>query len=149
MRAVIQRVKNAKVEVKGNITGRIDHGILLLAGFEPSDNADDFNYIIDKTINLRIFEDENGKMNLSVKDTGGKILVVPNFTLYGDARKGRRPGFSQSSSPLQASEQFSDFCELFRTREADIQTGIFRENMQVSLINDGPVTILLDSGRLF
>jgi len=149
MRAVIQRVSQADVKVNGKICGKINNGLLILVGFEPADSREDFLYIIEKTINLRIFEDENRKMNLSVKDIDGKILIVPNFTLYGDARKGRRPSFSLSSSPVLASEQFAEFCELFRSREVKIQTGIFRENMQVSLINDGPVTILLDSGKNF
>lgn len=149
MRAVIQRVKKAQVEVNGEVCGKIEKGIMILVGFEPADSREDFLYIIEKTINLRIFEDDAGKMNLSVKDINGKILVVPNFTLYGDARKGRRPSFSLSSSPALASDQFAEFCELFRSREVEIQTGVFRENMQVSLLNDGPVTILLDSGKNF
>jgi len=149
MRAVIQRVKKADVKVNGKICGKIDRGILLLAGFEPSDKREDFLYIMEKTINLRIFEDAEGKMNLSVKDKNGGILVVPNFTLYGDARKGRRPSFSFSSDPLLASGQFAEFCELFKKMDMKIETGIFRENMQVSLINDGPVTILLDSKKNF
>jgi len=149
MRAVIQRVKKADVKVNGKICGKIDRGILLLAGFEPSDKREDLLYVIEKTINLRIFEDDEGKMNLSVKDKNGGILVVPNFTLYGDARKGRRPSFSSSSDPSLASGQFTEFCELFKKMDIQIETGIFRENMQVSLINDGPVTILLDSKKNF
>lgn len=149
MRAVIQRVLEAKVEVDDNVTGEIEHGLLVLVGFEESDDAFDFKYMTDKIYNLRIFEDNDGKMNLSVKDTNGKILVVPNFTLYGDVRRGKRPSFFDSSAPEKANVQFSEFCKLFSQTVGEIQTGVFQAKMKVTLTNDGPVTILLDSKKLF
>lgn len=149
MRAVIQRVSFAKVEVSGEIVGEIGTGILALVGFQNTDNENEYQYMIDKITNLRIFEDPDGKMNLSVRDLGGSVLIVPNFTLYGDARKGRRPGFSNSSGSEEARIQFDGFCKAFRTSFQAVQTGIFQADMKVSLLNDGPVTILLDSDRNF
>lgn len=149
MRAVIQRVLKACVKINDEVCGEINKGILILAGFESSDTKEDYKYIVEKSVNLRIFEDNEGKMNLSVTDIGGGILIVPNFTLYGDARKGRRPGFSLASPPYEAQKQFEEFREIYKSNFGSIQTGVFRENMQVSLINDGPVTILLDSKKIF
>jgi D-tyrosyl-tRNA(Tyr) deacylase len=149
MRAVIQRVLEAKVEVEGNVTGEIKKGLLALVGFENSDDITDFKYMIDKIYNLRIFEDGNDKMNLSVKDTEGRILVVPNFTLYGDVRRGKRPSFSDSSTPEKANGQFAEFCKLFSQTAGEIGTGVFQAKMKVTLTNDGPVTILLDSKKIF
>lgn len=149
MRIVIQRVCEGKVKVEDKISGRIGRGVAVFVGFEPSDNGEDFTYIAEKIANLRIFEDSEGKMNLSVKDIKGGILVIPNFTLYGDARKGRRPSFSNSSDPQTARDQFGAFCEVLKKENPEIQTGVFREYMEVSLVNDGPVTILLDSKRTF
>jgi D-tyrosyl-tRNA(Tyr) deacylase len=149
MRAVIQRVLDAKVEVDGKVTGEIKRGLLVLVGFEESDDATDFNYMTDKIYNLRIFEDSDSKMNLSVKDIDGKILVVPNFTLFGDARRGKRPSFSDSSTQEKASVQFSEFCKILSHTAGGIQTGVFQAKMKVTLSNDGPVTILLDSKKVF
>lgn len=139
----------AKVEVDDKVTGEIKRGLLALVGFEESDDAADFKYMIDKIYNLRIFEDSNDKMNLSVKDVDGEILVVPNFTLYGDVRRGKRPSFSDSSTPEKASGQFSEFCNLFSQTAGEIGTGVFQAKMKVTLTNDGPVTILLDSKKVF
>ena len=149
MRAVLQRVSYASVEVDGLTAGKIGPGILVLIGFYPDDQEKDNQYMMDKIINLRIFEDEEGKMNRSVEDIGGGILLIPNFTLYGDARHGRRPSFSDSSSPAVARIQFDAFCRHFRQAFPAVQTGVFQAEMKVSLLNDGPVTILLDSERKF
>jgi D-tyrosyl-tRNA(Tyr) deacylase len=149
MRSVIQRVFYASVEVEGRTVGRIDRGILAMVGFQPTDEEKDYQYMIDKIINLRIFEDDEGKMNRSVIDMEGGVLLVPNFTLYGDARHGRRPSYSDSSSPKDAHVQFDAFCGLFRHAFPEVQTGLFQTEMKVSLLNDGPVTILLDSDRKF
>ena len=149
MRVVLQRVSHADVEVAGRTVGKIGKGILALAGFQQRDGEPDYQYMMDKLAHLRIFEDDEGKMNRSVIDVEGEILLVPNFTLYGDARKGRRPSFSDSSDPETARIQFEDFCSKFKQMIPTIQTGIFRADMKVSLLNDGPVTILLDSDRKF
>jgi D-tyrosyl-tRNA(Tyr) deacylase len=148
MRAVVQRVANARVEVDGEIIGQIGKGILALVGFMDEDDTHSFSYMSDKLVNLRIFEDEQGKMNLSVTDIEGEILVVPNFTLYGDCRKGRRPGFSASSKPDKARVQFEEFCSLMRREGYEIKTGRFQANMQVHLVNDGPVTLIIDSDKI-
>ena len=128
----------------------IGNGLLALVGFGPQDTEKDIDYIIDKTVNLRIFSDENDKMNLSVKDVGGSIIFVPNFTLYGDARHGRRPGYSYAAEPKRAEELF----ELLKEKTKDIELkkvgyGIFQADMKVELLNDGPITILLDSSKMF
>ncbi len=149
MRAVLQRVIHAEVEVEGQIVGKIGKGILALVGFHQRDGDLDYKYMIDKIVHLRIFEDNEGKMNRSVDEVKGEILLVPNFTLYGDARKGRRPGFSDASVPEKAQVQFKDFCMEFRQFVPAVKTGIFRADMKVLLQNDGPVTILLDSERKF
>jgi len=149
MRAVLQRVTYARVEVEGRIAGDIKQGILALIGFQQTDQEKDYQYMIEKSISLRIFEDMEGKMNRSVKDIGGGVLLIPNFTLYGDARKGRRPSFSNASSPEMAHIQFDAFCDCYRKVFPGVQTGIFQAEMKVSMLNDGPVTILLDSDRKF
>ncbi len=149
MRSVVQRVSFAQVEVKGQTVARIERGVLALVGFCSTDQDKDFQYMIDKIPNLRIFEDDAGKMNLSVRDVNGGVILVPNFTLYGDARRGKRPSFSDSTPPGEAKAQFSAFCEAFRAAFPAVQTGVFQAEMKVSLQNDGPVTILLDSGRNF
>lgn len=145
MKAVIQRVESASVEVDGNIIGKIGKGILALIGFVEEDNIKEFDYMKDKILNLRIFEDENEKMNLSVLDISGEILIVPNFTLYGDCRKGRRPSFVASSKADTAREQYNKFCELMKESYEGIQTGEFQASMKVKLINDGPVTLIIDA----
>lgn len=149
MRVVFQRVKKASVTVDAKIVGEIGDGILLLVGFESSDNSEDYNFISEKVSGLRIFEDSDGKMNLSVNDIGGNVLVVPNFTLYGDARKGRRPSYSNSSNPSIAAKQFGEFCDKLSEYFPRLQKGVFQATMEVNLINDGPVTILLDSKKNF
>lgn len=149
MRAVIQRVSRAEVAVNGEVTGQIARGLLVLLGVAQGDTEADANYLSEKTAGLRIFEDENGKMNLSVTDVGGAILVVSQFTLYGDVRKGKRPSFDAAAPPQKARELYEYFVERIRAAGLRCETGRFQENMQVELVNDGPVTILLDSSRMF
>ena len=150
MRAVIQRTGYASVKVGGKTAGEIGKGIMVLVGFQSSDDEKVMDYMLDKTINLRIFEDENDKMNLSLKDIDGELLIVPNFTLYGDARKGRRPGYSSGASPAEAEVMFARFVEKAQNAGLKkVQSGIFQADMKVELLNDGPVTLLLDSDRLF
>jgi len=149
MRAVLQRVSFASVKVEGEIVGKIEKGIMALIGVNSTDDENTYKYITDKIINLRIFEDDNGKMNLSVNDIGGGILIVPNFTLYADARKGRRPGFAMGAKPDEAEGKFNKFIEFIKADYDNVQTGIFRADMKVELLNDGPVTILLDSDKNF
>lgn len=149
MRAVLQRVSYAEVKVDGKTTGKIEKGIMALIGIDSTDNENIYKYISDKIINLRIFEDEYGKMNLSVKDIGGGILIVPNFTLYADARKGRRPNFVMGAKPDEAEKIFEEFIGFMKNTYDNVQTGIFRADMKVELLNNGPVTILLDSDKNF
>lgn len=149
MRAVLQRVNHAEVVVDGETVGRIDRGILALVGFLDTDDEKTMDYMLDKIVHLRIFEDKAGKMNLSVQDVAGGLLVVPNFTLYGDARHGRRPGFSAGASPAVAADMFRRFLEKARQMPLPVESGIFQTDMQVSLENDGPVTLLLDSEKQF
>jgi D-tyrosyl-tRNA(Tyr) deacylase len=149
MRAVIQRVSRAQVTVDGEITGKIERGLLVLLGVAPADTQADADYLAGKIAGLRIFEDENGKMNLSVTDVGGAILVVSQFTLYGDVRKGKRPSFDGAAGPQEAGELYEYFVVRIRAACLRCETGRFQENMQVELVNDGPVTILLDSTKLF
>lgn len=149
MRAVVQRVKNSKVTVDNKIVGEIEKGLLVLLGVGEEDGAKDLDYIYDKVINLRIFEDEDKKMNLSLLDIGGELLIVSQFTLYGDARRGRRPSFSSSAKPDVAEKYYEEF--IARAKEEGIKTeaGVFGGDMEVELLNDGPVTILLDSEKNF
>jgi D-tyrosyl-tRNA(Tyr) deacylase len=149
MRAVIQRVSRAQVSVGEEIVGKIGHGILVLLGVGKTDTPADADYLAAKITALRIFEDENGKMNLSLADQGGEILAVSQFTLHGDARQGRRPSFDEAAPPELAKQLYEYF--VGRVREAGIrcETGRFQAMMQVELVNEGPVTILLDSKRLF
>lgn len=149
MRAVIQRVKFASVKIDDKIVGKIDKGILVLLGVAEQDEDSDLDYIFDKTIGLRIFEDEEGKMNKSLADVDGSILVVSQFTLQGDARKGRRPSFSTAARPDKAIPYYEEFIKRCKDLNINTQTGVFGADMQVELCNDGPVTILLDSTRLF
>lgn len=149
MRGVVQRVKNAKVTVDNKTIGQIGHGILLLLGIEENDDINDIDYLSDKVVNLRIFEDENGKMNKSLIDVNGSILVVSQFTLLGDARKGRRPSFIAAAQPEKAVPLYEKFVEIIRAKGINAETGEFGAHMQVELTNDGPVTILLDSKKLF
>lgn len=149
MRSVVQRVTKAKVSVEEEVVGKIENGLMILLGIEDNDEIKDIEYMVDKVINLRIFEDEDGKMNKSVIDTGGSILAVSQFTLLGDARKGRRPSFINAALPEKAIPLYELFLKKIQEKNINIQQGIFGAEMQVELINDGPVTILLDSKRVF
>ncbi|NIK11273.1 D-aminoacyl-tRNA deacylase [Alkalibacillus almallahensis] len=147
MRAVVQRTVNGEVEVDQTITGEIDFGLVVLLGVTHEDTEKDLEYIADKVTNLRIFEDEAGKMNLSLKDVGGKILSISQFTLYGDTRKGRRPSFMQAAKPEQANTLYEQFNDKVRSLGVPVETGAFGEHMKVSLTNDGPVTLIIDSNE--
>jgi D-tyrosyl-tRNA(Tyr) deacylase len=149
MRAVVQRVSRARVTVKGETAGEIGLGLLVLLGVGAGDTRTEADYLVEKTIGLRIFEDAGGKMNLSVAEVGGALLVVSQFTLYGDARRGKRPSFDGAAPPEQARELYEYFVEKVRASGVRSETGRFQETMQVELVNDGPVTILLDSGKAF
>ena len=150
MRAVLQRVQKGSVTVEGKIIGEIGRWIMVLFGMMESDDKKVIEYMLDKVINMRIFEDEAGKMNLSLLDIKGELLIVPNFTLYGDARKGRRPGYSSGASPQKARDIFEQLVEYAKTLPIQkVATGEFQADMKVEIINDGPVTILLDSEKNF
>lgn len=149
MRSVVQRVKRAEVTVNGEKVGIIAAGLLILLAVGQEDGADDLNWMIDKLVGLRIFEDQAGKMNCSVLDVGGEILVVSQFTLYGDCRKGKRPSFSTAAPPEQAKDLFDRCVEGIRSYGIKVETGVFQAEMDVELVNDGPVTILLDSEKKF
>ena len=149
MRFVIQRVERAKVTVEGKVSGEIGNGYVVLVGLLPTDDDKVMDYMLDKLVNLRIYEDENDKLNLSLKDIGGEILIVPNFTLYGDARKGRRPSYAKAAPPDEAEKLFDRFVEKVKETGLNVQTGIFRTHMKVELVNDGPFTLMLDSETLF
>jgi D-tyrosyl-tRNA(Tyr) deacylase len=149
MRAVVQRVSRAKVTVSGEITGEIGPGLVVLLGVGAGDSRADADYLADKTIGLRIFEDPAGKMNLSVVDIGGAVLAVSQFTLYGDVRRGKRPSFDAAAPPQPSRELYEYFVEKIRAAGLRCETGRFQEMMQVELVNEGPVTILLDSAKTF
>ncbi|MEZ4483632.1 MAG: D-aminoacyl-tRNA deacylase [Syntrophotaleaceae bacterium] len=149
MRAVLQRVSHAKVEVAAETVGAIDRGLLVLLGVEQGDVEKDAALLAKKTAELRLFEDEAEKMNLSVEDIGGEVLVVSQFTLAADCRKGRRPGFSGAAPPEIANKLYEHYVALLRQRGLTVATGRFQAMMQVSLTNDGPVTFLLDSNKVF
>ncbi|MGB8002310.1 MAG: D-aminoacyl-tRNA deacylase [Anaerobacillus sp.] len=145
MKAVIQRSRQASVLVDGTITGSIDSGLVVLLGVTHDDTEDDAAYLASKIANLRVFEDESDKMNLSVKDVGRSILSISQFTLYGDCRKGRRPNFMKAAKPDEANVLYEKFNSLLSEEQVDVQTGIFGAMMDVQLINDGPVTLVIDS----
>lgn len=149
MRAVVQRVSRARVTVSGEVAGEIGLGLLVLVGVGRDDTRADADHLVEKTIGLRIFEDAGGKMNLSVADVGGALLMVSQFTLYGDARRGKRPSFDAAAPPEQARELYEYFVEKVRTAGLRAETGRFQESMRVELVNEGPVTILLDSAKGF
>ena len=149
MRAVVQRVSRASVKVNGEFTGKIADGLLVLVGVGPDDAESDADYLADKIAGLRIFEDEDRKMNRSVADVGGAVLAVSQFTLYGDARKGKRPSFDSAARPEIANALYRYFVERIRALGLRCETGRFQETMEVELVNQGPVTILLDSKKLF
>jgi D-aminoacyl-tRNA deacylase len=149
MRAVVQRVTRAKVTVDHNVVGEIGAGLVILLGIARDDTKLDAAYLADKIIALRIFDDEEGKMNLSVKDTSGGVLVVSQFTLYGDVRRGLRPSWIEAAAPEIAEPLYDFFVRQLRSAVKETATGSFRSTMQVELVNDGPVTIMLDSKKLF
>ncbi len=148
MRCVVQRVTQAGVTVAGETIGQIGQGFMVLIGVSVQDGDKDVRYMADKVPNLRIFEDDEGKMNRSLKDVGGEILAVSQFTLYGDARGGRRPSFTEAARPEAANELYEKLVEAWRAQGVHVETGRFRADMQVSLVNDGPVTLLLDSTKI-
>ncbi|MFA6260508.1 MAG: D-aminoacyl-tRNA deacylase [Bacteroidia bacterium] len=146
MRVVLQRVLSASVSIEGNVYSQIGKGLLLLTGFEATDTSEDLQWFCDKIVQLRIFSDEAGKMNLSVQEIGGELLVVSQFTLFASTRKGNRPSFTQAASPLLAESLYQQFIEaLQKALNKPVATGVFGADMQVELVNDGPVTLLLDS----
>lgn len=149
MRAVVQRVSSSSVTVDGNIIGEIGIGINVLIGISKEDTLEDLKYIKDKIINLRVFHDENDKMNLSLLDIKGEILVISQFTLYGDCRKGRRPNFMEALGGEEANKLYEEFVKLLKESDLKIECGEFGADMKVQINNDGPVTILLDSKRNF
>ncbi|MBO4837604.1 MAG: D-tyrosyl-tRNA(Tyr) deacylase [Clostridia bacterium] len=149
MRAVVQRVTHAEVSVNGNAVGRIGRGLMVLLGVRTGDTEKDAEYLAGKIVKLRIFEDENGKMNRSVREVQGGILCVSQFTLLGDARGQNRPGFTMAEAPERADELYRLVCLKMREMDVPVETGVFRADMQIEMCNDGPVTILLDSEKTF
>lgn len=154
MRAVVQRVKSAKVDInlpneKSYTSGKIEKGYLVFVGITHEDNEKDLEYIVDKITGLRVFEDSEGKMNLSIEEINGQILLVSQFTLYGDCRKGRRPGFSSAARPEIAIPLYNKMIDMIKSKNIPIEVGVFGADMLVDIQNDGPVTILLESSKLF
>lgn len=149
MRAVVQRVKNGCVSVDGKMRGAIGPGLVVLIGISREDEESDVDYIAHKIIGLRIFEDDKGRMNLSVSDTGGEILLISQFTLYGDCRRGRRPSFTGAAEPAKAQRLYEFLVKRFREKGLPVATGVFQANMLVEIKNYGPVTLLLDSKKEF
>lgn len=149
MRVVVQRVSEASVSVNSKIVGKINKGLVVLLGIGGDDNSNDLDYLVDKVLGLRIFQDENDKMNLSILDIKGELLIISQFTLYGDVRKGKRPSFSESALPDFAEKMYLEFINKCIDKGIRTEKGIFGANMDVSLINQGPVTILLDSKKIF
>lgn len=149
MRAVVQRVQEAKVLVENNIVAEIEQGLLVFLGVGEGDLEKDAHYLAEKICHLRIFADENDKMNLSVQDVGGSILAVSQFTLYGDCRKGRRPSFSSAAPPELADQLYEEFISAIKKFDIPVKSGVFQAHMEISLLNDGPVTMLLSSGGEF
>ncbi len=149
MRAVIQRAKSASVTINDEVVGKITNGVVVFLGIKGTDTEKDIQWIGDKVIHLRIFEDENGKMNKSLAETHGEMLIVSQFTLYGDCRKGRRPGYSTAARPEIAEPLYEAFISYVANKNITVATGKFQEDMDVALINDGPVTLLIDSEKTF
>ena len=143
MRAVVQRVSHAQVKVDGKVVGKIEKGYLVLLGVKEGDTTKEADFLANKVVNLRVFEDENDKMNLSIKDVGGEMLIVSQFTLYGDASHGNRPSFIEAARPEEANSLYEYFCEKVG-QEVHVEKGVFQAEMKVELLNDGPVTILLE-----
>ena len=144
MKLVVQRVKNASVEVERKIVGSIEKGYLVLLGVTHTDTKETADYLVKKLCNLRVFEDENGKMNLNIKQVGGSLLIVSQFTLYGDCSEGNRPSFTNAAKPEMANELYDYFCDKCLENNINVERGIFGADMKVSLLNDGPVTIILE-----
>lgn len=144
MKLVVQRVKNAQVEVEGKLVGKIEQGFLVLLGVTHSDTKDQADYLVKKLCKLRVFTDENDKMNLGLKDINGELLIVSQFTLYADCSSGNRPSFTNAAKPEQAEELYEYFCEQCEKNNIKVEKGIFGANMKVSLLNDGPVTIIME-----
>jgi len=149
MRAIVQRVKSANVQIDGQLVAEIESGLLIFLGISIDDQQSDIDYLIRKIANLRIFRDDDLRMNKSLLDVGGQALVVSQFTLYGDCRKGRRPNFSQAAKPEKAHQLYQVFVDQLLQLGVDVKTGVFQATMEVELTNDGPITILLDSKKLF
>lgn len=149
MRAVVQRVKQAGVSVEGKEVSRIQKGHLVLLGVGQGDTREDLEYLAEKIVNLRVFEDAQGKMNLSLKEINGQVLVVSQFTLYGDCRKGRRPSFTSAAAPEMAEAFYEEFCKILSQQGVPVEKGVFGAHMEIDLINDGPVTLILDSKKTF
>ncbi len=149
MRAVVQRVLRGSVTVDDTTVGQIGQGLVVLLGVGQGDTVDDARYLADKICQLRIFNDEQGKLNLSIQDVGGGVLAISQFTLYGDCRKGRRPGYSKAAPPEEAKELYEGFVQRLICNGLPTATGVFQEHMVVEIINDGPVTLLLDSNKIF
>jgi len=149
MRAIVQRVKSANVQIEGQLIAEIESGLLIFLGISIDDQQSDIDYLIKKIANLRIFRDDDLRMNKSLLDVGGQALVVSQFTLYGDCRKGRRPNFSQAAKPEKAHQLYQVFVNQLLQLGVDVKTGVFQATMEVELTNDGPITILLDSKKLF
>ena len=144
MRLVVQRVKEANVKVDGKIVGKIDKGYLVLLGVTHTDTKENVDYLVKKVCNLRVFEDENGKMNLNLKQVDGKLLIISQFTLYGDCSDGNRPSFTEAAKPDMANELYEYFCKKCKENDVHVEKGIFGADMKVSLLNDGPVTIIIE-----
>ncbi|WP_303863465.1 D-aminoacyl-tRNA deacylase [Alkalibaculum bacchi] len=149
MRAVIQRVRSCSVDVEGEPYSQIGKGLLVLLGIKTDDTQEDIHYLVDKIQHLRIFEDEEGKMNLSLNDIEGEVMIVSQFTLYGDCKKGRRPSFIRAGKPEEAECSYNEFVQVFRSTKIPVKTGVFQAHMNVRLDNDGPVTMLIDSEKSF
>ena len=148
MRVVLQRSKDASVKVNNKVVGKIDFGLLLLVGFTDKDSSCEIDYMVDKVINLRVFDDENGVMNKSLLDVGGSILSISQFTLYGDTKKGRRPSYVKALNGNEAIKLYDEFNDKLKNKNINVQTGIFGADMKVTFTNDGPVTLLLEKENL-
>lgn len=148
MRAVVQRATKGSVEIEGKVVGSIGKGLVVLLGVSENDTMEDVNYTAEKVLNLRVFDDEEGKMNYSLLDVKGELLVVSQFTLYGDCRKGRRPNYMAAAKPEKADELYNEFVKMCKVQQVKTETGVFQADMQVNIINDGPVTIIIDSEKI-
>ena len=148
MRAVVQRVTKGSVEIEGKIVGSINKGLVVLLGVSEKDTSEDVAYMAEKVLNLRVFDDEEGKMNYSLLDINGELLVVSQFTLYGDCRKGRRPNYMAAAKPEKADALYNDFVNLCKAQNVKTETGVFQADMKVEIINDGPVTLMVDSEKV-